>query len=135
MSRTGYDVPVIGFRVLSLDGIDGNVVVLDQVGGYVILCAQGVRRAEPHLGTPRLEGFHEARRLRGDMEACAQPETLEGFFFRKTLPDQGQNGHALVGPFHAQFSLLRQLDVLDVVIHEFPFELNGVFLGARPLFR
>ncbi len=117
----GIDVAVIGFRILSLDRIDGDIVVLDKIGRYVILRAQGVRCAESHLGSPCLQGLHEACRLRGDVEACAQPEPLERLFLRETLPDLVQNGHALVGPFHAQFSLLRKLDVPDVVVHSLPF--------------
>src|SRR5271166_734761 len=42
----GEDVIVVGVVVLALDGEDGNVVIADEAGGYVILRRQRIRGAE-----------------------------------------------------------------------------------------
>ena len=117
----GVDVPVVGLGVLPLDRVDGNGVVFHEVGGHVVLRAQGVRRAEPHLGPPRLERFHQACRLRRDVEAGPQAKPPEGLFLREAFADERQHRHAPVGPLDGQPARLRQCHVLDVVIHAVPF--------------
>jgi hypothetical protein len=94
------DVPVIGVVVLALDGEDGDLVVLDQGGGNVVLGAEGVRSAEPDVGPSELEGLHQVGRLRGHVEAGRDADSREGLLLGESLLDPAENGHGAGRPFH-----------------------------------
>jgi len=125
MSECGEDVVVVGLVVLALDGEDGDVVVLDQGGGSVVLCGEGVGGDEDEVGAGRLEGAAEVGRFGGDMQAGAHAEAFKGPLLAEPLADPLQDGHIAVGPFDAFPAHGRQLQVLDVVFHSLFSPIDG----------
>ena len=72
----GIDVLVVGFVVFALDGKRGDLVVLHQGGGHVVLGAQGIGRAQDNLGTARFERLHQGGGSRGNVQTGCQALAL-----------------------------------------------------------
>ena len=111
------NVAVVGLVVLALDRKDGDAIMRDQRGGHVVLGAERVRGAEPHVRPSGLQRFHEIRRLGGHVQTGGRPQTFERLLALEPFFDQPQHGHGGLGPFDLQLALLRQLDVFHIVVH------------------
>ena len=110
------DVVVVTVVVFALDGEDFEAVILDEVGGDVVLRGQGVRRAQGHVGAPHLQGHREVRRFRRHVQARREPAAGERPLRGEALADLAQHRHRPLGPFGAPASRRRQAEVLDVVL-------------------
>ena len=58
------DVAVIGVAVFALDGEGGDAFMLGQIGGHVVLGAQGIGGAHVHHGARRPSGWRPGPRFR-----------------------------------------------------------------------
>ena len=113
------EVAVVGVAVFALDGEGGDAFMLGQVGGHVVLGAQGIGGADMHRGPAGLQGGRQHPGLGGDVEAGGDPEPGQGFFPFETLPDGVQDRHVPPGPLHPQAAFVGQIYIFDIVIHEF----------------
>ena len=112
------DVAVIGVAVFPLDGEGGDLLVLGEKRGHVVLGAQGVTGAQGELGAAGLEGHHQRRSFGGDVQAGGQAHPLQGLFLGKALTDGGQYGHFPHGPLHPERAFVGQIYIVDIKIHE-----------------
>ena len=100
----GQNVIVVRVVVLALDGIDGNVVVADEAGGYVILRRQRIGGAKDDLGAAVAQADAEVSGLGGDVQAGGNSDALQRLVLDEFLADNLQHFHGLVRPLNAFLS-------------------------------
>jgi hypothetical protein len=110
------DMFVIGLVVFALDGESRHLEELHACGRNVVLGAQGVRGAEPHISTARLQCGHQVGGFGCYVQACADGHAFEGFFLRETLLDAFEHRHVHGRPLNAVEPFLRQSHILYVII-------------------
>ena len=108
------DVLVVGVVVLALDREDGDVVLLDEGGGDVVLGRERVRGAEHDVGTSGLEGPHQVRRLARDVQAGRDAVAGERLLALEPIADRGQHRHLPVGPLDPAQAFGRKRHVLHI---------------------
>ena len=108
------DVLVVGVVVLALDREDGDVVLLDEGGGDVVLGRERVRRAEHDVGTSGLEGPHQVRRLARDVQARRDAVAGKRLLALEPIADRGQHRHLPVGPLDPVQAFGRKRHVLHI---------------------
>ena len=111
----GLDVRVVRVVVLALDREDGDVVLVDERRGDVVLRRERVRRAEHDVRAARLERAREVRRLGRDVQAGGDAVAGERLLALEALADRGEHRHLPVGPLDPAHALGREREVLHVV--------------------
>ena len=111
----GLDVRVVGVVVLALDREDGDVVLVDERRGDVVLRRERVRGAEHDVGAARLERAHQVRGLGRHVQARGDAVAGERLLALEPLADRGQHRHLPVGPHDPPHALGRERQVLHVV--------------------
>src|SRR5947208_1718871 len=114
MRQGGADVVVVCRVVFALDREDLNAVILDQVGGDVVLRGQRVRPAQRDVGAPRLQGDGEVRGFCGDVETGGEAATGERALQGEAFPEQAQHRHRSLRPLGAAASFGSQAQVFYV---------------------
>ena len=125
------DVGVVRVAVLALDGVGRDPVVGDERGGDVVLGRERVRGAQHRVGTPRGEGAHQVRRLGGDVQAGADPPTLQRPITLEALANAGKHRHLAVGPFDLQPPGVGQGEVGHVGRLHFDSRCHGIRIASR----
>ena len=125
------DVRVVRVVVLALDREHGDVELVDERCGDVVLGRERVRRAEHHVGSACLERAHQVRGLGRHVEARGDAVAGERLLALEALADRLQHRHLPVGPHDAAHALGGECQVFDVVslggCHEsFLVESRGV---------
>ena len=112
----GRDMIVIGLAVLALDceGLDAEVP--DQTGGYVVLRRQRVGRAEHQVGPAGLQRPAEVGGFGGHVQARAHSPALQRLVPGEPLAHLAQDGHVVIRPQNPPLALIRQREVLHVVL-------------------
>ncbi len=70
------DMPVIDLVVFSFDGKDGNIQILNQKSGHIILSAQWIGSTQPQLGTAGFQSLHQGCGFSGHMQASSKTNAL-----------------------------------------------------------
>ncbi len=137
VSQGGADVFVVDVVLFALDGEDLDAVVPDQMCGDVVLRGKRIGGAERDVGAARLQRHGQIGGLGGDMKASRELLALQRPLLGKALANQPQDGHRPLRPFDSKLPLVRQLDVVDVVVgrlyrHDLPCpSLNRVAISGR----
>ncbi len=111
----GLDVLVVGVVVLALDGEDGDVVLVDERRGDVVLRGQRVRRAEHDVRAAGLQRARQVGGLGGDVQAGRDAVARQRLLGLEALPDRGEHRHLPVGPRDPPHSLGGERQILHVV--------------------
>ncbi len=109
------DVRVVGVVILTLDGEDGDVVLLDERRCDVVLSRQRIRGAQHDVGAARLQRPHQVRRLRRDVQARGDAVAGEGLVLLEPVADRGEHRHLPVGPLDPPLALGGEGEILHVV--------------------
>jgi hypothetical protein len=110
-----FDVLVVGVVVLALDREDGDVELLDERSGGLVLRRERVRGAEHDVGSACLERPREIGRLGRHVQTGRDAVAGERLLALESLADRGQHRHVLVGPGDSSHALLGEPEILDVV--------------------
>ena len=111
----GLDVRVVGVVVLALDREDGDVVLVDERRGDVVLRRERVRRAEHDVRAAGLQRPHQVRGLGRHVEARRDAVAGQRLLALEPLADRGEHRHLPVGPLDAPHALGGERQVLYVV--------------------
>ena len=111
----GLDVLVVGVVVLALDGEDGDVVLVDERSGDVVLRGQRVRRAQHDVRAAGLQRAGEVGGLGGDVQAGGDAVARQRLLGLEALADRGEHRHLPVGPRDPPHAFGGERQVLHVV--------------------
>ena len=92
------DVPVVARLVLALDGVDGDVEVVDQAGRDVVLGRERVGGDQHEVGAAGLEGPGQVGRLGRHVQAGRHPEAGQRLLDLEPLADRAEHGHVPLRP-------------------------------------
>jgi len=106
---------IVGFSRFALNRIYRYSPVGYQRRSHVVLCGEGVRRAQRDVRPARLQRDGEVRGFRGHMEARREALPRERALAREPLPQLPQHGHGALGPFGAPAPFRGETQIFDVV--------------------
>ncbi len=116
MFERGADVLVIGDVVLAFDRKRGNLELVYQRRGDIILSRKRVGSGEDDVRAALLQRDHQVGGLGGHMQTRRNAQPFERLLLLEALADLAQDGHFALRPIHAAASAFRLVDVLDIVI-------------------
>ena len=110
---------IIRFVVFALDRVGGNIEIAIQGGGHFVLRGKGVRSAQHHVRTAVAKRDHKIRGFAGDVQACGNAQPLERLLLNKTLANDLQHRHLLLGPLNLALASIGQRNILYIALLEF----------------
>ena len=101
----------------------GNVFVLHQRGGDIVLRRQRVRRAQRHVGAAGLEGAHQVGGFGGHVQAGGEGHAAQRLLAGEALANAAHHRHVLVGPVDALLAEGGKLQIFHVMTFRLALEL------------
>jgi len=106
---------VVSNIIFAFDGKGGNLKMVDQRCGDIILGRQRVRSSQRHIRPAGLERAHEVGRLGRHVQTGRNTHSLQRAFFGEALTDQAKHGHLPFRPFDLQATAIRQPGVFYII--------------------
>ena len=110
-----FDVRVVALVVLTFDGEDLALMILDERGRDVVLRGERITCAERDFRAAGAQRDHKVGGLGGDVETRTESQAREGTLLGEPLAHRREYRHALRRPRDATPAELGQSNVLDVV--------------------
>ncbi|MBT9142555.1 MAG: hypothetical protein DDT29_00949 [Dehalococcoidia bacterium] len=115
IQRRAY-VPIVGFLIFALDGVDRDAES-HQGSGHIVLCAQRVGCAKSDVGSPVFQRQRQVGRLAGDVETPCDSYPFQRLLPGESLPDRPNHRHLTRCPVDAQLAFPGQRSIFDIMVN------------------